>query len=125
MNKPPADWNISTDKFVFMEQGIYDKISVIKLELEKRPTLFEFELPKEVADHVAQYQEDDSNVGNSDINRHVDFLDGYILIAKGNHLSFADISDKGFSAVYDESVSEHKHYEKESIVHVSADETKF
>ena len=79
-----------------MEQGIPDKISVIKLELEKRPTLFEFQLPKEVADQVAQYQEEDNNIGNSDINRHVDFLDGYILIAKGNILSFADISDKGF-----------------------------
>ena len=74
---------------------------------------------------MAEYQEDVINIGNSDINRHVDFLDGYLLIAKGNHLSFADISDKGFSAVYDESTSEHHHYEKESIVHVSADETKF
>ena len=47
------------------------------------------------------------------------------MIAKGNHLSFADISDKGFCAIYDEGASDAQCYEKESIVHVSADETKF
>ena len=88
-----------------MEQDVPDKISVVKLELEKRPTLFEFSLPREISSNVAFWQHDD-NVGASDITRHVDFIDGYLLVAKGSKLSFADISDKGFSAVYDDTTPE-------------------
>ena len=116
LSKRPSDWNISTDKFVFMEEDAPNKVSVVKLELYKRPTLFEFTLPKEIADNAARYSGEHNNVGASDITRHVDFLDGYILLAKGNHLSFADISDKGFSAVYDESAPEAEHNEGDSIV---------
>lgn len=122
----PSDWNISTDKFVFMEQGIPDKVSVVKLELCKRPTLFEFSLPKDIADNVAAaYRKDATNDRASDITRHVDFLDGYILIAAGRQLSFADISHKGFSAVYDETTPEAQHNEGDSIVQVAEDEVKF
>ena len=107
-----------------MEQDVPNKVSFVKLELSKRSTLFEFALPDDIADNVAAYT-NDTNVGSSDISRHIDFLDGNILIAKGNRVSFADISHKGFSAVYDDTAPDAAHDEGEPIVEVSAEELKF
>ena len=40
-----TNWNISTDKFIFQEEGRPDVVFLVKLEIERRSTLFELHFP--------------------------------------------------------------------------------
>lgn len=48
MQKPPANWNISGDKFLFLEETNAKEIYMVKLFTDKKPILFKFNLPDDL-----------------------------------------------------------------------------
>lgn len=59
---PPANWNISGDKLLFLEETNAREICLVKLFTDKKPILFKFRLPEDLThglvnshyDHDAQ-----------------------------------------------------------------------
>ena len=48
--KPPANWNISGDKLVYLLETNSTDVYLVKLFLDKPPVLFKFRLPSAVID---------------------------------------------------------------------------
>ena len=48
MKNPVANWNITDNKFVFLEETHSTEIYLVKLFLDKQPVLFKFILPQSV-----------------------------------------------------------------------------
>ena len=48
LKQPPANWNISGDKLVYLEETNARVIHMVKLFVDKQPILFEFILPIDV-----------------------------------------------------------------------------
>ena len=45
LDKPVANWNISGNKFVFIEETQSTDVYLVKLFLDKQPVVFKFVLP--------------------------------------------------------------------------------
>ena len=54
MDSPVTNWNISTDKFLFQEPLHPNVLFLVKLELKKRPTLFELHFPGKKLENLLQ-----------------------------------------------------------------------
>ena len=48
--RPVANWNISADKFVFLEDASSTEIHLVKLFKDKEPVLFKFILPERMTE---------------------------------------------------------------------------
>ena len=45
---PPANWSISGDKLLFLEETNAKEICLVKLFIDKKPILFKFRLPEDL-----------------------------------------------------------------------------
>ena len=79
LQTPPANWNISGDKLLFLEETNAKEINVVKLFTDKKPILFKFRLPEDLThglvnstyDHdvqnfMIQEETENQNIGAQD-----------------------------------------------------------
>lgn len=63
--EPPANWNISGNKLVYLEETNSNDIYLVKLFMNKRPVLFKFSLPEGVNNEKININSKyDSETGN-------------------------------------------------------------
>ena len=74
---------------------------LVKLELEKRPTLFELHFPaKKLEVSKSMVFQTEANERTSDIPRLVDFIDGYLILAVEQRIYYANIDSLGITTHY-------------------------
>jgi hypothetical protein len=108
LEKPISNWNISTDKFLFQEADKPSTIFLLKLELEKRSTLFELQIPQADFDDMltrgARAETEAAGLQpNTDGNipKLLDFIDGYLVLAIEQQIFYAPIAQLGLKSEYE------------------------
>ena len=56
LEKPVANWNISRNKLVFMEEATSNVIWIVKLSMEHEPVVYKFNIPQSIiADNLNSF----------------------------------------------------------------------